>query len=424
MDAERCLRVGYGHWPPFSMYTGDGLAGIMGTVLDVLAYKLNFCYELVPIGPGGWGTILANGTWTGLMGMCHRGEVDIALGPLAINEERAAAVDMSVPLFYDQQVISYSRPKLEPDLAGFIRPFTPLMWLINGLVVILVFIATCILLVTPSSWKSHRGSGSSSGLTRGLAVDWSVRETGPAGTWQRVYQLMLWTFGVLLNQSMAWFPSNNTGRVLGGFWLMAALIIATVYRSNLKAMIIIPKVNVPFNNLEELIEQSEIPYIVIGGGAVYSTFKAAARDSLFGRAWSNLAQAAWTYQEGLRLILYEGHAIIIDHTTILNVLHGSFSKVTFMSIREHGLINHWMHEELMNSTHCLTPPGSEPIEQRSLQLQDFYGVFILFGFGLVLSLLVFLLELVWDRLCNHHEGLSQSTTRTQPTTAPRLLTSD
>lgn len=37
-----------------------------------------------------------------------------------------------------------------------------------------------------------------------------------------------------------------------GTWLFTSFIVDTVYRSNLKAMIIIPKETLPFDTLEEL----------------------------------------------------------------------------------------------------------------------------------------------------------------------------
>ncbi|KAK8391846.1 hypothetical protein O3P69_017454 [Scylla paramamosain] len=51
-------------------------------------------------------------------------EVDFALGPMGISEDRSEVMDVSVPLFMDQQTIAYKRPELQPELAGFIKPFT------------------------------------------------------------------------------------------------------------------------------------------------------------------------------------------------------------------------------------------------------------------------------------------------------------
>lgn len=36
-------------------------------------------------------------------------------------------------------------------------------------------------------------------------------------------------------------------------WLLTSFVLATVYRSNLKAMLILPSFNIPFNNPEELV---------------------------------------------------------------------------------------------------------------------------------------------------------------------------
>lgn len=42
-------------------------------------------------------------------------------------------------------------------------------------------------------------------------------------------------------------------RVVAGGWLLWAVVMSTLYRSNLKAMLILPKVRLPFDNLEELL---------------------------------------------------------------------------------------------------------------------------------------------------------------------------
>lgn len=47
---------------------------------------------------------------------------------------------------------------------------------------------------------------------------------------------------ICIISAMGWFPGSNTGRLVGGMWLLSSLIFAIVYRSNLKAMLIIPKV--------------------------------------------------------------------------------------------------------------------------------------------------------------------------------------
>ncbi|KAK8384403.1 hypothetical protein O3P69_009308 [Scylla paramamosain] len=62
--------------------------------------------------------------------------------------------------------------------------------------------------------------------------------------------------------------SRGVVRGVAGLWLLAAFTLGSVYRSNLKAMLIIPKVNLPFDSLEELAD-SGITTAVFKGSAIH-----------------------------------------------------------------------------------------------------------------------------------------------------------
>ncbi|XP_047479633.1 glutamate receptor ionotropic, kainate 2-like [Penaeus chinensis] len=432
MNENSCLRVVTGHWPPYSISRNVDLGGAMLPVLQVLADKLDVCYKLVSAPAGGWGTRLPNGSWTGMIGMCERGEVDVVLGPIADSTERSLVIDFSTPLFIDKQIITYLRPTLEPDLAGFVKPFNALMWILLLIISVLVLGSTFLLLLLRFRILGSEAPSPNSG-TR-VPAPWH-HDFPHHGYSDRTGRVLLWTYGVMITQSMWWFPRSMTGRVLGGSWLLAAFIIATVYKSNLKAMIIIPKVNLPFTTLEGMIEQDEMPYMLMGGSLVYDIFKHAEKDSLFGRGWEGHSISIWNYLDGLNNVLKEGYALIVDQNTVKNILHTSFSQTSkcplwltqepIMSYRlsigfpkasplkdrvdpvirrllEHGLMDYWLQQELINSTSCLIPPGSETPEQRSLQLQDLYGVFCLYLAGTALSLLVFVQEVLAAKLSRRH----------------------
>ena len=63
-------------------------------------------------------------------------------------------------------------------------------------------------------------------------------------------------------------PGGGVARFAVGLWLLVTFILGTVYRSNLKAMLIIPKLELPFDTLEQLIE-SGIPVAVIKGTSTH-----------------------------------------------------------------------------------------------------------------------------------------------------------
>lgn len=46
----------------------------------------------------------------------------MAVGPFAVTRAREAVADFSIPIFSDEHVIFFRRPRIEPDLFGFIKP--------------------------------------------------------------------------------------------------------------------------------------------------------------------------------------------------------------------------------------------------------------------------------------------------------------
>ncbi|KAK8392342.1 hypothetical protein O3P69_014589 [Scylla paramamosain] len=63
-------------------------------------------------------------------------------------------------------------------------------------------------------------------------------------------------------------PTGGCARLAVGMWLLIALILGTVYRSNLKALLIIPKLELPFDSMEDLIK-SGITTAVLAGTSVH-----------------------------------------------------------------------------------------------------------------------------------------------------------
>lgn len=70
-----------------------------------------------------------------------------------------------------------------------------------------------------------------------------------------------------------WAPRGGKQKVLAGMWLILSVIISTVYRSNLKAMLIKPHLVLPFSNLPELVE-SGIPCLTFRGTLLHRNIEA------------------------------------------------------------------------------------------------------------------------------------------------------
>lgn len=66
--------------------------------------------------------------------------------------------------------------------------------------------------------------------------------------------------------------SDIFNRNLLGAWMLTAFIVGTVYKSNLMAMLIIPRLNLPFDSLESAVN-SNIPLVAGKNTQINDAFK-------------------------------------------------------------------------------------------------------------------------------------------------------
>ncbi|KAG7168991.1 putative Glutamate receptor ionotropic, delta-1-like 43, partial [Homarus americanus] len=249
-----------------------------------------------------YGDVFDNGTATGIIGQVNRTEADFT-GILGSTLKRHLAVDFSEPLFMDEFVVSYKRPVLGSDIAGFLKPYTPLVWLLIFLTTVLIFAATWLTLL-------------------GRAV------------------------------LSAFFPS-------------------TVYRSNLKAKLITPRISLPFNNIHELVE-SKIPVFVSESNYVHQTI-------MTGKCG---------------LFVMPGR-ILQSPPMSMAFQRGSPLKAKIRGLKEFGILDHLLQQWVSNFTECLWRGTTQtPTALRALELGDFYGLLSIYASGLVMGLLIFLVEVI------------------------------
>ena len=67
-------------------------------------------------------------------------------------------------------------------------------------------------------------------------------------------------------------PTKDLGRSVAALWLLMSFTLGSVYRSNLKAMIIYPRIQLPFSSLDEL-QRTDISAIIFNGSAIHEHIK-------------------------------------------------------------------------------------------------------------------------------------------------------
>ncbi|XP_066980555.1 glutamate receptor ionotropic, delta-1-like isoform X2 [Macrobrachium rosenbergii] len=233
--------------------------GSLVDILEIIYGELGYCTEWV-LGDGWqYGRQLPNKSWTGIIGQLMRGEIDASGTLLSQSPSRMSVIDFSVPLYMDTQAMIYQRPVILSDLAGFAKPYTGQVWLLLFISLIMAFLLTFVFHRYTDGFQQSKRSFS------GAESVWVSAE---------------WTIGTLLSQPCAWFPRSVAMKIVIGTWFVATFVIGSVYRGNLKAMLILPKLRLPFDNLHELIE-SKLPTYVPAGSALMQTIYEARADSQF-----------------------------------------------------------------------------------------------------------------------------------------------
>ncbi|XP_042205542.1 probable glutamate receptor [Homarus americanus] len=414
------LVVGAEQWVPWLRITEDPYtghltySGIMFNLLVALSRTMNFTYEVRRPEDGLWGVGFPNGSWSGMLGMVKRGEVDFALGPFAFNWERYHyACQFSQPIFIDYESVFMRRPRLETDLFAFVRPFQWQVWLCLLASLILTWLILVVFLYLSPYER---------------LMTTTQRQEGGVQT-RRKYSNkshVMWLTRTLASQSNPWLPESDSRRVMTASWLLSCLIFVSVFSGTLTAMLSVPLVRLPIDSTEDLVNQQEVPWAIESGSFLYQILYQAT-DGIYKTLWDGHSARitdCYSYRHDIGAGEY---AAVCDKMTMKKVMSEDFSatgecnfymaREDFMSMpmalafqHQHpiyskanlqilelvnkGLVHRWMDEQLPNGTACLGPPGADLIgAKRPLALNDYFGLFSVFALCLAAGTLVLVVEL-------------------------------
>ena len=102
--------------------------GVEVEVLDSLASKLNYTYDLTTEPPDEkWGSF-ENGSWNGMLGMVHREEKNFTVNYFGFTNKRIEDFDASVSYWMEGFGLALMKPKSLPKWRSVYYPFTVLVW--------------------------------------------------------------------------------------------------------------------------------------------------------------------------------------------------------------------------------------------------------------------------------------------------------
>ncbi|XP_018019738.1 glutamate receptor 3.1 [Hyalella azteca] len=233
-----------------------------------------------------------------------------------------------------------------------------------------------------------------------------------------------WTLKIFLSQDLADTPGKGSGRMLGAFWLFISFMIASIYRCNLQAILVNEKIKVPFTSAEEFTHQDEYKITWINGTIYGDTFKLDEPNCLRGRLWSMRDSFQPNAEEAVQAVLDKKVSILAPDMMLIGLLAADFSKfgdcrlavtstglmpsyMTYaypknsplqdamdqmmLRVVQSGIAPRLIEAGLRNASWC-TKPQTSLSDSRPFAPKDFFGIFIIYGIGVTVAFVIFVIE--------------------------------
>ncbi|XP_071519171.1 glutamate receptor 2-like [Panulirus ornatus] len=402
----------------------DEAGGYIVEVMRVVQQHLNFTAVLVAT--QGFGLLMDNGSWNGMVGVLQRREADMAALDFTPSWRRAQVVDFSRAIGEDAVVIISRAPA--PVVKPFLlmQIFTPLVW------ACLVGVALSMGVVLGLVWWTETH------LFDHLAARGQVKG--------HIIQQMVNVLRIHVNQGSVVWPRGGAGRMGATGAILVALVVASVYSGSITAFLAIPFRSAPLDSVEDLVRSEVRPALrsrtlvlqtLTGvGGALAgvrqrvgvftgdhtssSWFFSQVADGTYALVdvYSSAVGRANRFERRRdNCKFYLGRTPVKVDLDVMAFVKNSpiLQQVdhVILRLRHHGIIQHIKHT--FYSVACqaqVTSRGTRPLNLLKVQ-----GALYLLVTGLLVSTLCYLAE----RLCCHRFNSSSSTTvSTPPPHTPQL----
>ncbi|XP_042855535.1 ionotropic receptor 21a-like [Penaeus japonicus] len=388
-------------------------------VVEAIGSTLNFKPVFEHPGPARWGTILPNGTHTGMVGRISNDEAEMGVGNVFVTEVRAQYITFSIPYDYERACFLTPSPKEMPRWMALTFPFTLYVWLLLIMTVasLVVFVPLFgkVMMLEECADDLHTFSGT-----------------------------FLYITALFCNQATI-LPSRTPMQVMAAFLIISGFLTTVFYSSNLKAFMMVKVVEQPYTSIRQIVEsdydvggfsdfwraifsESSNENVQKLGQKFFSFFpditphlsRVASRQVVLLENTQHLTYLQESYltnrigESPVRLMLEEcinpfGIGALLRRNSPLK----AYVDMAILRMREAGLVDKYFEEVLLNghdkghSLHDIEYDSEEAATDQgviALTLEHLQGAFLVLGFGLFAALLVMLAE-VATALCKRRNPL-------------------
>ncbi|KAJ8675862.1 hypothetical protein QAD02_011648 [Eretmocerus hayati] len=382
--------------------------GIAFEVLNMLVRKLNFTYSIIPPAED----MIGNND-TGMIKQLRNKEVDMAVAFIPILSEFRASCDFSEALDEMDTTFLMNRPGTSAKGSGLFAPFNETVW---------TWIFISVMLVGPTIYTLVL-------LRSKFTRDHQREKFG-------FFTCMWFTYGALLKQGTTAAPIGDSVRLLFATWWIFITILTSFYTANLTAFLTSSKFALPIDSLEDLVVKEFYWFTISGRSVSTITKNNYPETNLLKKSRYKLGveydDYDMSYETILSIVKEDRRVFIGDRLlTSLSILEnyrnktrenktseercefvitetnvlpkrrgfaftrGSLLKkamdLEIITLVELGLVQHFKLEKLPDAQVC---PLNLRTKERRLRTSDLYVTFKVIVWGMVLSIVIFLLEVL------------------------------
>nr|XP_022295209.1 glutamate receptor ionotropic, kainate 2-like [Crassostrea virginica] len=249
---------------PYVIYKDGKYEGFCIDIMDAIAERLNFRYEVIQSPKNEYGNCdeLSNGsvTCTGMVKMLVERQVDMAITGFTITHARAKYIDFTKPFMNLGITVLFRKPKPDPpELMSFLAPLDNTVW--AGIITVFLGISLVLLLTarfTPYEWINPHPCDPT--------TEEVENQFSPLSS--------LWyVIAALMQQGCELAPVAVSTRTLAASWWFFTLILISSYTANLAAFLTVENVVSPIESAEDLASQTVIKFGTTQGGSTMDFFR-------------------------------------------------------------------------------------------------------------------------------------------------------
>nr|AHA51452.1 ANF_receptor domain-containing protein [Thalassocalyce inconstans] len=441
----RHLKLGIMEEAPFAYFNSSGectgnscWSGVINDMIVRLSEELGFTYEyLTPLDGKGGARIKETGDWNGMVGELIHGRIDVIAFHFSTNSARKAAIDFSFP-FMDAAITAVVKGASPiKNTFFFLDPFNKYIWC---MILVAYFVVTAIIgcLNQLSPFDKHGAklhaqrtcscqrctarqeeminqNCISQGTKKFDCLIDEIDGTNPS-TEISLYNT-IWLVGTgLVAQTPSSLPFCMPVRFLLLSWWVFMLVFISMYTANLTAFLTISNLGIKLKSVADLLHQNDYEWGLIGSRhpetlLLSNMDKVYSRVVKEGKILDNLTIALENVREGDFVFIDESPVLEYNLRVDCDVFSVGSEFQTFeyafglpkhspyktlidshlLKFREDGFIDTIWARWSSVSYACNQGVG----ETTTLDLDTVSGVFYLLVIAIAISLILFLVELVY-----------------------------